>query len=228
MVDANRQFPHIWILEDDKGCQFVYEQILKKDFRTTYFDNIKKFKESFEKSAKVSSTAKPTMVIADLMLNDGNFLNFLTNEFHGRLGEEVPFIIVSSDDDIESLRLCFKEGANDYMTKPFKKNELLVKVETILRNKNRFGRSVKPDVSIDGQVIEGLTVKQQKLLKLFLDDSSRTINRELILKKVWGETIVHPKTIDVHLYNLRRKLHPFGYMIKSLGNGQWTLLSDRI
>ena len=29
--------PNIWILEDDKGCQFVYEQILKNDFKTTYF-----------------------------------------------------------------------------------------------------------------------------------------------------------------------------------------------
>jgi DNA-binding response OmpR family regulator len=168
------------------------------------------------------------MVIADLMLNDGNFLSFLSNEFHGRLGGEVPFIIVSSDDDIESLRLCFKEGANDYMTKPFKKNELLVKVETILKNKNRFGRSVKPEISIDGNVIDGLTAKQQKLLKLFLDQSSRVIDRQMILSKVWGDTIVHPKTIDVHLYNLRRKLHPYGYMIKSLGKGEWALLSDRL
>jgi DNA-binding response OmpR family regulator len=227
-MDNNKQFPHIWILEDDKGCQFVYEQILKKDFQTTYFDNIKKFKESFDKSVKSSRVEKPTLVIADLMLNDGNFLSYLTNEFHDRLGDEVPFIIVSSDDDIESLRLCFKEGANDYMTKPFKKNELLVKVETILRNKNRFGRAVKPEITIDGQVIDGLTIKQQKLLNLFLGVDSRKIDRDLILTKIWSDTIVHPKTIDVHLYNLRRKLHPYGYMIKSLGNGQWELLSDRL
>ena len=221
--------PHIWILEDDKGCQFVYEQILKNDFQMTYFENIKKFRELFDRHCETPSEQAPVLIIADLMLNDGNFLSFLTTEFHGKLGgSNIPFIIVSSDDDIESLRLCFKEGANDYMTKPFKKNELLVKVETILRERKSIGRAVRPQLSIDGTVITGLTTKQQKLLGLFLDNNERVVDRDIILDKVWGNTAVHPKTIDVHLYNLRRKLHPFGYMIKSLGSGRWTLMADRI
>ena len=226
----NTDVPKIWILEDDKGCQFVYDQILKNDFEMTYFENIKKFQANFEKHCEQRSDKAPVLIIADLMLNDGNFLSFLSNEFHGKLGgSNIPFIIVSSDDDIESLRLCFKEGANDYMTKPFKKNELLVKVETILRGRKSIGRSVRPQISIDGTTITGLTTKQQKLLSLFIHENpERLVDRNLILDKVWGNTAVHPKTIDVHLYNLRRKLHPFGYMIKSLGSGQWILMADRI
>lgn len=224
----NRQDqPNIWILEDDKGCQFVYEQILKNHFHTTYFENIKKFKESYEDAMAKTQGPKPSMIIADLMLNDGNFLSFLTREFHGGLGEEVPFIVVSSDDDIESLRICFKEGANDYITKPFKKNELLVKIETILRNNQKFGRTIKPNVTIDGVVIEGLTTKQKKLLALFNTQENKTVDRYLILEKVWGDTSVHPKTLDVHLYNLRRKINPYGFIIKSLGGGRWTLMGDR-
>ncbi|MAF78710.1 MAG: hypothetical protein CME63_08895 [Halobacteriovoraceae bacterium] len=227
---SNHELPNIWILEDDKGCQFVYDQILKNDFSMTYFENIKRFQSYFEKYCESNSPEAPVLIIADLMLNDGNFLSFLTNEFHGKLGgSNIPFIIVSSDDDIESLRLCFKEGANDYMTKPFKKNELLVKVETILRGRKSIGRSVRPQLAIDGVTISGLTSKQQKLLGLFIDNNpERVVNRDMILDKVWGNTAVHPKTIDVHLYNLRRKLHPFGYMIKSLGSGQWVLMADRI
>ncbi len=226
----NTDVPKIWILEDDKGCQFVYDQILKNDFEMTYFENIRRFQTNFEKHCEQQSDEAPVLIIADLMLNDGNFLSFLSNEFHGKLGgSNIPFIIVSSDDDIESLRLCFKEGANDYMTKPFKKNELLVKVETILRGRKSIGRSVRPQISIDGTSITGLTTKQQKLLSLFIHENpERLVDRNLILDKVWGNTAVHPKTIDVHLYNLRRKLHPFGYMIKSLGNGQWILMADRI
>jgi len=226
----NEKLPNIWILEDDKGCQFVYDQILKNDFCMTYFENIKKFQDSFKQYCESESEHAPVLIIADLMLNDGNFLSFLSNEFHGKLGDSnIPFIIVSSDDDIESLRLCFKEGANDYMTKPFKKNELLVKVETILRGRKSIGRTVKPQISIDGQTITGLTSKQQRLLNLFIENNTeRVIDRDMILDKVWGNTAVHPKTIDVHLYNLRRKLHPFGFMIKSLGSGQWILMADRI
>jgi DNA-binding response OmpR family regulator len=225
-VVSNDQ-PNIWILEDDKGCQFVYEQILKEQFQTTYFENIKKFKDQYDQAMASNKVIKPSMIIADLMLNDGNFLSFLTTQFHGSLGEEVPFIVVSSDDDIESLRICFKEGANDYITKPFKKNELLVKIETILKNHQKFGKPVKPNVSIDGVVIEGLTTKQKKLLALFNSQDDRIVDRELILEKVWGGTAVHPKTLDVHLYNLRRKIDSYGFIIKSLGGGRWTLMTNR-
>ena len=61
-----------------------------------------------------------------------------------------------------------------------------------------------------------------------MDSSDRCISRTDILEKVWGKTSVHPKTVDVHLYNLRRKLHAYGYMIRSDGGGKWSLLSDRI
>ena len=219
--------PLIWILEDDKGCQFVYEQILKNSFKTTYFENIKKFNYRYNDVMSKSNGTWPSLIIADLMLNDGNFLSFLTSEFHGGLGDEVPFIIVSSDDDIESLRICFKEGANDYITKPFKKNELLVKIETILKNNQKFGKPVRPNVTIDGVAIEGLTGKQKRLLSLFNTQENRIVDRDLILNKVWGDTAVHPKTLDVHLYNLRRKLGPYGLIIKSLGGGRWTLMGDK-
>ena len=82
MQDSVLTQPHIWILEDDKGCQFVYEQILKDGFVTTYFENIKRFKESYDSIITKGGHDKPSMIIADLMLNDGNFLNFLTREFH--------------------------------------------------------------------------------------------------------------------------------------------------
>tara|TARA_R110002072_G_scaffold534_7_gene4209 strand:+ start:104554 stop:105228 length:675 start_codon:yes stop_codon:yes gene_type:complete len=213
----------LWILEDDKGCQFVYEQILNHDFDISYFDNIKNFRDSIKRKKEL-----PAMVIADLMLTDGNFLNYLTQEVHEELGNEIPFIVVSSSDDIDTLRECFKQGANDYITKPFKKNELLVKVETILRGNKSLTKSLKPKVTIDGKVIEGLTQKQIKLVELFLNNEERVVEREDMVVAVWGDTVVHHKTLDVHLYNLRRKLHPYGFMIKSIGGGKWTLLSDRI
>lgn len=226
-MSQRNHLPQIWILEDDIGCQFVYQQILKDNFRTLFFENIKRFKESFDLVVTRAQGQRPDMVIADLMLNDGNFIGFLTNEFHGGLGDEVPFIVVSSDDDIESLRICFKEGANDYITKPFRKNELLVKIETILKSNQKIGRPPKPNVVIDGLLIEGLTSKQKKLLSLFNTQDDRVVDRDLILDTVWGDTNVHPKTLDVHLYNLRRKLSPYGIIIKSLGGGRWTLLSDK-
>lgn len=215
----------IWILEDDKDCRFVYEQMLDFRYKTEYFENIAMFKEALLNDERV----KPALVLADLMLPDGNFLNFLTETKESQF-LKTPFVIVSSIDDIDALRFCFNEGALDYLTKPFKKNELLVKIENILsgRNSQAVIGNDRKDLTLDGTKIANLTSKQLQVLSLFLNSPNRIINRSDILDKVWGNTTVHPKTVDVHLYNLRRKLHPYGYFIRSEGGGRWCLMSDKI
>lgn len=217
----------LWILEDDKGCRFVYEQTLDHRYQTRYFEKIEEFTTAL-KQQKEKGAGLPSLIIADLMLSDGNFLHFLTDSESDILA--IPFIIVSSIDDIDALRFCFKEGALDYLTKPFKKNELLVKIENVLAGlKARPAADVTLDkrVEIDGVEVKDLTTKQMQLVNLFLDSQDRTVSRNDILEKVWGDTTVHPKTVDVHLYNLRRKLHGHGFMIRSDGGGRWSLLPDR-
>lgn len=161
------------------------------------------------------------------MLADGSFLTYLTNELHPSLASEIPFIIVSSNDDMDALRICFKEGANDYLTKPFRKNELIVKIEQILKQRKLITKNLKPKIALDGIEVENLTSKQVKLMNLFLANKTRVVERKQILEKIWGDTTVHPKTIDVHLYNLRRKLSAYGYLIRSEGGGKWSLLQDK-
>ncbi len=216
----------VWVLEDKESCRFVYEQTLDHRYKTRYFESLASFKKALEESTPENF---PAMLIADLMLGDGNFLNFLTDSPNSEI-VNIPFIIVSGIDDIDALRFCFKEGALDYLTKPFKKNELLVKIENIITgsNKQRVVEPGQKSIHLDGKEVENLTSKQMQLLNLFMDSNDRCISRADILEKVWGKTNVHPKTVDVHLYNLRRKLHAYGYMIRSDGGGKWSLLSDRI
>lgn len=222
MVVTPVQNKALWILEDDRGCQFVYEQTLDHRYQTRYFRSLQDFIQALK-----SEGPKPALIIADLMLSDGNFLEFLTNSESDIL--VIPFIIVSSVDDIDALRFCFKEGALDYLTKPFKKNELLVKIENVLVGQRKSPEVLTHEsVMVDGVEIEGLTTKQTQLVGLFLREDNRTVTRQSILENVWGKTNVHPKTVDVHLYNLRRKLHGYGLMIRSDGGGRWSLLSDRI
>ena len=105
---------------------------------------------------------------------------------------------------------------------------------TYVKDSNKFLEAFFADddshdeVYLDGQLLEGLTCKQKALIRLFLSSENRTIKREKILEKVWGDKTIKPKTVDVHLYNLRRKIHPYGYLIRSEGGGCWKLLSERI
>ncbi len=214
----------VWVLEDDLDCQFIYKDILDFRYKTVYFSCLADFSNALTDQNNV-----PDLIIADLLLGDDNFLNFLNESQDSRLLNR-PFIVVSSVDDIDALRLCFKEGALDYLTKPFKKNEILVKVENILSKKNegKVDLTSSYAVDYDGHQIQNLTLKQKELLDLFVQSPELIVSREEILEKAWTATNVHPKTIDVHIYNLRRKLHSHGLMIKSEGKGRWRLMSTLI
>lgn len=219
-ADDNRNI--IWILESDRGQQILYEQVLEEVCKIRFFDTISEFNEFFS----LNREETPFMMISELNLTDGSLLNFLNADRRG-LQRSFPFFVISGADDIDSIRLCQEEGALDYLVKPVNKNELTFKIENVLKNTKRLKKKIRPTVRLDGQEIAGLTSKQIQLLSLFIDSQERKISRGDILERVWDSNNVHPKTIDVHLYNLRRKLHPFGYIIRSEGGGAWSLISDR-
>ena len=212
----------IWILESDRGQQITYEQVLEEVCTIRFFDSIREFSDFFA----LNRDETPFMLISELNLSDGSLLNFLTADRWG-LQRSFPFMIVSGADEIEGMRICQEEGAFDYLVKPVNKSELTFKIENVLKQAKRIKKKIRPTVRLDGQEISGLTSKQIQLLSLFIDSVERRISRGDILERVWDSNNVHPKTIDVHLYNLRRKLHPFGYIIRSEGGGAWSLISDR-
>ena len=83
----------------------------------------------------------------------------------------MPTFIVSSVDDLDVMRFCFKEGVLDYLTKPFRPNELLVKIENIFKKED--GKAMvyegqERDVIINGKQVKNLTLKQLQVLSLFL------------------------------------------------------------
>lgn len=212
----------VWILEDDPGCRFVYEEILNNLYDVSFFDTLSEFDSTLTKHK--DHHFHDILIVADLTLKDGHFMKYLEKE---DVLDGKAFIVVSSDEEMESIRQAFKGGALDYLTKPFKKTELVVKIENIF-NQIEKRLEKEREVYLDGQIISNLTGKQVTLLRMFLDNDSREIDRQDILQQVWGDMSVHPKTVDVHLYNLRRKIHPYGYLIRSEGGGKWKLLSERI
>ena len=220
----------LWILEDDEDILRLYEEIFGFRYQTKFFSSLKKFEEEF-RNISLNKIKAPSLILADLKLSDGNLLNFLHD-----LGREstkicIPFFVVSAIDDIDVLRFCLKEGVVDYLVKPIKKNELLIKIENALYG---MGHSqslldgAQKALNLDGVKIGNLTSKQMQVLSLFMQSPTRSVHRKDILKKVWGETTVHPKTVDVHLYNLRRKLGGHGFLIRAEGGGKWSLLPERV
>jgi DNA-binding winged helix-turn-helix (wHTH) protein len=63
------------------------------------------------------------------------------------------------------------------------------------------------------------TNKEIKIIESFNIKEDKTLHRNEIVKIIWKNIAIHPNTLDVHIYNLRKKLKTFNYGIKAIGNG---------
>lgn len=208
---------NIWIIEDDSGCRFVYKDILATNYNLSFFSSIGSFLESWV----APEMMKPNLLLVDLRLEDGFFMD-LIGQGSQILDSKIPFVVVSVVDDVEILRLCFRKGAIDYLTKPFNKAELAVKVERVLRTP--VGETLEKSmdfrldpfqmvVSIASKASKELTAKEFKILSLFLATPDGRLTKESIYNSIWCRTKVSVKTIDVHLSNLRKKINKVGLRI---------------
>jgi DNA-binding response OmpR family regulator len=218
----------IWILEDDPGACFVYQETLGFRYNIEIFNSIRQFSDRI-----VGTTITPQLIIADLRLPDGMFLDLLGEE-KPLQALNVPFVIISSSDDLDILRECFKEGALDYLTKPFTKNELIVKTERILFRSRKFPL-LKPEITLDPMTLKvtkagkesvQLTAKEHHIFSLLYQSQDEMISRKTLQIEVWADTRVSEKTLDVHILHLRRKLADIGLKISFIAPDSFKLLSE--
>jgi DNA-binding response OmpR family regulator len=130
----------------------------------------------------------------------------------------IPIILVTARGE-EAQRITGLElGADDYVVKPFSAPEVVARVRAQLRRARGHLAAQEPlrsgslaldqearRVTVDGQEVE-LTRREFDLLAALLRDSGRAHTREALLEQVWGSTYLQPKTVDVHVAGLRRKL----------------------
>ena len=113
----------------------------------------------------------------------------------------------------------FEAGADDYITKPIRPRLLLKKLEALKRREYKNNNSLSPklksiDINRDRYTIKLdngseilLPKKEFELLEFLANSPGSVYNRDVIMDEVWGEeTIVGPRTIDVHIRKLREKI----------------------
>lgn len=213
LVALKHKIP-FWILEDDGGCIFIYEEILQHKYNYRIFKTLEDFRQAyFSEGAE-----RPKLILADLRLPDGSFVSFL-NEIPQEDLDILSIVIVSICDDLDIIRYCLGEGVMDYLTKPFNKSELLVKIE---RSLNRV-MSKEKDLSIDplrrrittkDNMQTELTSKELMIFDLINNAPNKQISRADLIGKVWKDVSVGSKTLDVHIFNIRRKLSKLNVKIK--------------
>ena len=202
----------IWIIEDMEDLQPIYSHIFNsEDFKLIFFTSFEDFRRAY-----LTEKNHPDLIIADIMLEDGHFFKLL-NELDMTLN--TPYMVISSSDDLETIRNAYQAGAIDYLLKPFNQNEIRAKVERHLLNIEERIQETSKSLEALNLDLTQFTNKEIKIIESFNMKEEKTLHRNEIVKVIWKNIAIHPNTLDVHIYNLRKKLKTFDYGIKAIGNG---------
>jgi len=155
------------------------------------------------------------LILLDLNLPDMNGHEVLKQLRLSRI--ETPILILSGSDDTENKIKGFGFGADDYMTKPFHRDELIARIHAIVRRSKGHSQSViltgSVSVNLDAKSVEvegkpvHLTGKEYQMLELLSLRKGTTLTKEMFLNHLYGG-MDEPelKIIDVFICKLRKKL----------------------
>ena len=155
------------------------------------------------------------LILLDLNLPDMNGQDVLRQLRLAKV--DTPILILTGADDTENKIRSFGFGADDYMTKPFHREELVARIHAIIRRSKGHSQSVirtgKISVNLDAKTVEAegtpvhLTGKEYQMLELLSLRKGTTLTKEMFLNHLYGG-MDEPelKIIDVFICKLRKKL----------------------
>ena len=199
----------IAVIEDDREISNILTKILT--------ENDYEAKAAFDgaEAMKLIKAEKFDLMLMDLMLP---FVNGETLIYELRKISDTPVIVISAKSMMETKLEVLRLGADDYIIKPFDINEVIVRIDVILR---RVQASIGGDIlscgglrlntaekraEWNGKPIN-LTAKEISLLELFMKNPKKTYTKAELYETVWNEPYYYEdNTINVHVSNLRSKL----------------------
>ena len=168
--------------------------------------------------------------LLDVMLPDGDGYAVCRKK---QKNSQAPILFLTACDDEIHTVMALEQGADDYITKPFRIRELMARMKAILRRTEQNGRADMSLISVGnnqvnlqvGKVYCGneeiiLTAMEYKLLLIFLNHRGQTLTRQQILNDIWDAVgdYVNDNTLSVYIKRLRKKLgdSPEGQIIKTV------------
>jgi len=204
----------ILLAEDDKNLGNILKTFLEaKDYSTKLCAN---GQEAFD--AFVEDQYDVCLVDVMMPIKDGYTL---AHEIR-QMDKYVPIIFLTAKSMEEDKLHAFDVGADDYLTKPFSMEELLVRIKAILRRVNPDKLDETPDTSCTfgefmlnfnlqilylGKKEQKLTTKENQLLKILCQNQNQIVDRSVALKKIWhDDSYFNARSMDVYVTKLRKYL----------------------
>ncbi len=170
-------------------------------------------------AVRLADEQRPDLVVLDLMLPQLDGLQVLR---HLREGEDgpTPVILLTAKGEQEDKLAGLRNGADDYVVKPFSPSELVARVDAVLRRVNPPDADAEPlrfdgleidararRVTLDGNEVQ-LSQREFDLLEFFASNPGQAFSRDQLLDRVWGAPLSDTSTVTVHVRRLRAKIEP--------------------
>jgi DNA-binding response OmpR family regulator len=203
----------ILLLEDDPNLgQVVQEHLHMNGYEVTLCVD-------GQAGAETAESETFDLCLIDVMLPKMDGFTF-AEQFRQRR-PDVPFIFLTARSLKEDRIRGFKTGCDDYITKPFSIEELLLRIEAVLKRVRRAGPGddqavfelglyrfdYTHSVLIRGRKQQKLTPKEADLLRLLCRHMNRTLSRQTALQEIWGsDSYFSGRSMDVYISRLRKYL----------------------
>jgi len=203
---------YILVVDDDHFANTLVQFVLSKEgYEVETADNPRGALQMIQKR-------EPDLLILDVTMpyiNGFEFSQKLRAE-----GYEIPLIFMTAQDTIEAKLQGFNIGADDYICKPYNHQELVARVQAVMRRIKKNGNVGNASMR-DGQielfpadlkvVVNGhsavtLTPTETHVLRVLMTSSGQVVNRDHLLAEVWNDNENNSNIVDVYIRRLRVKL----------------------
>ena len=192
-------------------------KIVKESLESRGFEVI--MESDGAKAMEVFNRSKPDICVLDVMLpNKDGFA--IADEIRD-INEVIPLIFLTAKTQTEDVVKGFSLGGNDYIRKPFSMEELIVRIQNVLRYKTENGQKItgnsfsmgKYNFQLNRQLLNNgkedrkLSYRESELLKILYENRERIIDRKDILILLWGnDSFFNSRNLDVYITKLRSYL----------------------
>jgi len=199
----------VLLIEDDRATAQAIELMLKSEGFNVYTTDLG------EEGIDLGKHFDYDIILLDLNLPDMNGFDVLRQLRNSRIG--TPILILTGSADIDTKVRGFGVGADDYVTKPFHKDELVARINAVVRRSKGHAQATITTgeivVNLDQKTVEvnqmrvHLTGKEYQMLELLSLRKGTTLTKEMFLNHLYGG-LDEPelKIIDVFICKLRKKL----------------------
>ena len=224
VIPAMERKARILVVDDEHDIlELIRYNLSREGYHLTCVDN-------GEKALTEAKAGQPDVILLDLMLPGVDGLEVCRILKASRETSQIPIIMLTAKTEEVDIVTGLELGADDYVTKPFSPRVLLARVRTILRRKNQSEADEREVIRRSDLVIHlnqhavyisadriDLTSLEFRILVTLARRPGWVYSRDrIVVDSQGGNAVVTPRSVDVHIVSLRRKLGSYGECIETV------------